>query len=887
MAFRWPLTGRNEELRIIAEALASDKTQGFVVAGPAGVGKTRLAAEAVAAATAEGWTSRRIACTATGQAVTLGAFARWVDDVSAPPLALVRQVFAALTATARGGRLLLFVDDVHLLDDLSAFVLHQLVLHEMATVVATVRTGEPAPDAVIALWKNGLLQRLELQPLSRNELDSLLRNVLNGSVRSDCTDRMWNLSRGNVLFLHHLVEHERESARLVSVRGEWRLVGEQSASPSLVELVELQMGAVPDELRDVLDLVALAEPVDRALLASLTNSQSIETAEERGLITVASKTGAVCVGHPLYGEVRLSRCSPLRLRRLRGRVAEAMATRETTDPLRLGLLWLESDLPPDPAILGPAADIAATRLDLGLAERLARTAVDADAGPVHLLQLAYILYLLEKGHEAQAILDSLDAPEVSGPGFVDEVVLRAGNLLFPLRNPEQSRVVIDDALRDCADERSSSLKTYRAIIQAMAGEPAATIETMVTVDRGYLDSLGRILGWSAETLALGDIGRARQAETCAAAGYRELDERPQESYDSSGLAEFHTSGLAEFHAFALLAAGHVDEAADVTEEWHRLYGDLPGVGRSMSLAAMGMTALGRGDLNAALRQLHDAVDGFAGYGEVCGLVYRFRILLTEAIARGGDTAAAVASLEATRRCRHPSYVYVESAYLLAQAWVAAVVGRLTDARELSGRAADFAQSHGQLAREVLCLQTAVQFGDVRGASRLIELAGLVDGPRVSLSGRYAHALAGNDGQGLEAVSLDFEAMGDLLAAADAAAQAASCYRLAGRRGIALTVAARAQLLAKNCGGAVSPALASARVALPFTRREHEIAQLVSNGMSNREIAQAMSVSVRTIEGHIYKASSKAGVTSRAELSALVEQFSTVKRAAGNSTSGRQ
>src|SRR6516162_4048270 len=110
-------------------------------------------------------------------------------------------------------------------------------------------------------------------------------------------------------------------------------------------------------------------------------------------------------------------------------------------------------------------------------------------------------------------------------------------------------------------------------------------------------------------------------------------------------------------------------------------------------------------------------------------------------------------------------MYVESAYLLAQAWVAAVVGRLTDARELSRRAADFARSHGQLAREVLCLQTAVQFGDVRGASRLIELAGLVDGPRVSLSGRYAHALAGNDGHGLEAVSLDFETMGDLLAAA--------------------------------------------------------------------------------------------------------------------------
>jgi DNA-binding CsgD family transcriptional regulator len=873
MAYLWPLTGRSEELRIVGEALASDERQGIVLAGLAGVGKTRLAAEAVAAATADRWKTRRIAGTATGRAVTLGAFARWVDDVTAPPLALVRQVFAALTAATGGRRLLLFVDDAHLLDDLSAFLLHQLVLQEMATVVATVRAGEPAPDAVTALWKNGLLQRLELQPLSRNEIDGLLRNVLDGHVHSDCAERMWTLSRGNVLFLYHLVEHERASARLISVRGEWRWVGERSASPSLVELVELQMGAVPDELRDVVDLVALAEPVDRTLLATLTNSQSIEAAEERRLITVTSKTGAVCVGHPLYAEIRLGRCSPLRLKRLRGRVAEAMARTEPTDPLRLGLLWLESDLPPDPAILCPAADIAATRLDLGLAERLARTAVDADAGPAQLLQLAYILYLLEKGHEAQAILDSLDAPESSGAGFVDEVVLRAGNLLFPLRNPEQSRSVIDNALRDCADERSSSLKTYRAIIQAMAAEPAAAIETMATVDLRAMDSLGRILGCATQTLALGDSGRLRQAETCAAAGYGELDERPQESYDSSGLGEFHTSGLAEFHAFALLAAGHVGEAADVTEKWHRLYGDLPGIGRSMSLAAMGMTALGRGDLSAALRQLHDAVDGFDGYGEVCGLVYRFRILLTEALARAGDTAAAVASLEATRRCRHPSYVYVESAYLLAQAWVAAALGRLTDARELSGRAADFARSHGQLAREVLCLQTAVQFGDVGGADRLTELADQVDGPRASLSGRHAHALARNDGQGLDEVSSDFEAMGDVLAAADAAAQAASCYRLAGRRGMALTAGARAHLLAKNCGGAVSPALASARVALPFTRREYEIAKLVSNGMSNREIAEVMCVSVRTIEGHVYQASCKAGVTSRAELSALVQQFS--------------
>jgi len=62
------------------------------------------------------------------------------------------------------------------------------------------------------------------------------------------------------------------------------------------------------------------------------------------------------------------------------------------------------------------------------------------------------------------------------------------------------------------------------------------------------------------------------------------------------------------------------------------------------------------------------------------------------------------------------------------------------------------------------------------------------------------------------------------------------------------------------------------VPLPFTRREHEIAKMLSNGLSNKDIATATSLSIRTVEGHIYQASAKAGVTTRSELSALVQQF---------------
>ena len=131
----------------------------------------------------------------------------------------MRKVFAGLTEGTAGERLLVLVDDAHLLDDLSALIVHQLVLQEVASVVATIRTGESTPDAVTALWKDGLLRRLELQPLSHNESADLLQSVLHGRVSSDCARRMWTLSRGNVLFLHHLVEHVVVTARVVVYAG--------------------------------------------------------------------------------------------------------------------------------------------------------------------------------------------------------------------------------------------------------------------------------------------------------------------------------------------------------------------------------------------------------------------------------------------------------------------------------------------------------------------------------------------------------------------------------------------------------------------------------------------------------------------------------------------
>jgi non-specific serine/threonine protein kinase len=51
----------------------------------------------------------------------------------------------------------------------------------------------------------------------------------------------------------------------------------------------------------------------------------------------------------------------------------------------------------------------------------------------------------------------------------------------------------------------------------------------------------------------------------------------------------------------------------------------------------------------------------------------------------------------------------------------------------------------------------------------------------------------------------------------------------------------------------------------LTSREREVARLVSQGKSNREIAEALVLSERTVENHISNILMKLGFTSRAQI----------------------
>ena len=118
LAATWPLVGREAELTRIAEAMGDEDCRGVVVSAGAGVGKSRLAREAHAAAQRSGALAVWAQATRSSATVPLGAFAGLIpDDVrSDDALELMRRSADALRTQAGGRKVVLGVDDAQLLD---------------------------------------------------------------------------------------------------------------------------------------------------------------------------------------------------------------------------------------------------------------------------------------------------------------------------------------------------------------------------------------------------------------------------------------------------------------------------------------------------------------------------------------------------------------------------------------------------------------------------------------------------------------------------------------------------------------------------------------------------------------------------------------------------
>lgn len=846
MEGQWPLTGRDEQLRRAASAIRPGAA-GIVVAGPAGVGKTRLAREALAVPGGRKATVVWAQGSRAARPLPLGAFAGVLDIPSGDAAVTIGRVLEQLE---RLQPLVLVVDDAHLLDEHSAIALHRVVVRRLAPALVTLRSGEPILDLVTSLWKDDHLPRVELAPLSLVETTGLVARVLEGPVDSASAHRLWNLTQGSPLFLRHLLDGEVSAGRFSASSGIWCWTSEPAISPELAGLLEREIGGLAAGVQDVVDLVALAEPVAVPTLSALTSPGDLEEAEARGLVRTDGLVGRLA--HPLYGEVRRAAMGAVRARRLRGQVAQTLSV--SPDPIPRAVLTLDSDLDPDPALFLEAAEAATRMYDLPLAERLARAAAGA-GHPVARLVHAEALSWLSRGEEAEALLSDL-AEHVPDAGIRAMAHLaRAGNLFFTMARPTEARRAL------AAAEATGAAPVHvagmsLALAAANADHAAVLARAPELLHDDLPDDLARILVASAVSAAAAATGQAALLDQAAEVGGLTGDRVP------TAIPGF---GLADMQVLGHRLAGTPDLGAVQARRMQSASADLPGPARLMGLVVAGHAAFGSGRVRDASVLLREAWAGLADSGHE--FRFRCRTLLATALAQAGQAGHAAPLLAGIVAEQHPAYRLFLPDDLLARAWGAAAEGSTTEALGHTVAAANLACETGAAAYEVLAWQTAVQLGDETAAQPRLEA--LVDVcPRARVACAHARAWAEKDGAALRDAADAWTRLGDLLAAGDAAAQAADVLRAQGRRGSALSAAAVAEKLAGR-SGARTPALALAVRPLPLTVREREIVTMAARGLSNKHIADRLTLSVRTVEGHLYRASRKLGVSERTVLADIL------------------
>ena len=201
-------------------------------------------------------------------------------------------------------------------------------------------------------------------------------------------------------------------------------------------------------------------------------------------------------------------------------------------------------------------------------------------------------------------------------------------------------------------------------------------------------------------------------------------------------------------------------------------------------------------------------------------------------------------------------------------------GHYSKARGVLMKAADAARATGHLASEGLLLTDVARLGGADAvATRLDGIAERCDGDLAAVRARLATSLATGDPDQLLKVTDELEALGAHLPAAEAAAAAADLWRCRGERCQATAASVRSGAIAEaHCEGARTFLLDTVRAATPLTDREREIATLAAAGEPSKEIAAALTLSVRTVDNHLQKAYAKLGIATRRELAAHLGHF---------------
>lgn len=808
---RTQLIGRSEVVDRVSAALLRPQPGAVLLTGDAGVGKTRLLHSIAEACASRGALVLHAVGLASQAATPMAAVADFVPpDLSGSPGRWSPR--HALAARSQARVTVVCVDDVGLIDGASADLLAQCGAEAHVSLVMTTRTDAPAAALVDRIAHRHPLTVERVRPLTRDDTIALAEQLLGARMDGISAEQLWRLSGGNPLYLRHLVEHARRSA-IMSQHGDVRQWHLGDASPAaLRDLVGGVLDTLDAEGTLALELVALGEPVPRDVLLSIVAAETVDELTSRGILGL-DRHAQTRVAHPLHREAVRANAGAIRSRRLLRMLAAAgRAHPPARQSLRTAHWRLQAGLEVPVAELRLAAQEALDRADPALAERFARAAAPDEP-------LAELCRALVAQNKVEEVESELGRPEHQARPDSCLTAVRALNLLWGLRRPEQAQAVLDS----CSPETSArpELRIAQAALSVFGSSPDIHTDLLDGPDPDC-----PILTAAAATLrayALTFAGRPQLAVDRFAAG----DLAAPTSWPTMSGAN------AACHLHALLMSGHLSEARDLGASYYD-------------------AALGQGD-HARLAAVCLERGVAAGW---CGDSVEAHHWLAEARALAG------------RRLPFPIQLYIDAEY----AATAAAIGQLGTANEAlalaarhmpaaaglndhlemarvrvlasGGRTATAAREAEPLVRRYLARRLTTNAAELlhylvrlrptrRTADRLREVTASCDGALLPLLADHADALVSRCPDALARVAERFADLGFI-----GLAEEASLASFIDGRGSAAT---------------------------SLTWREREVCELAADGVDNRGIAQHLGLSVRTVDNHLHRSYDKLAVSGRRQL----------------------
>lgn len=864
---RWPLVGRTNELAVLQQSIEDQR--GAVITGPVGVGKSTLAMAGVQYAREQGLAVTLVAGSEAARGCPFGAFASLLPHGTEVPTSgpesyaeTLRYYTRELVHEAGGRPLLVFVDDAHLLDDGSAMLVHQLSQTGAATVLACVlragRAGLPAADPMVVLWKDHQAERIALGALEDGAIEELLTTVLGGPVERATVRQVCERSLGDPVFLRELVAGALEAEVLREENGLWRLRGSLEPTPTLAELVNLRIGALSDAERHVLELTAMGEPLAQPTLDELTDAGAVEALEDKGLITsrMDGRRLQICLAHPVMGDVIRAGISPRRERALARALAESTGGRRQEDTLLLASLRLVGGGGSNELLLA-GAQAARDRRDIALSEKMARAAIDNGAGFEARYLAADAAHARGRHEQAEQELAALATDALTSSERARVALLRFDHA-FSLRGDADPSHI--DALLSVIDEPRwrDELVARRLVLCGLKQGPRAVLDLVNTPLLRSADAprtaLDPVVG-----RALSRAGRLHEAIGLLQTGSDRVLGHGAPAF-AEPRSPFGT------HALALIGLGWLSEADEVLMAAQGELATVPGAPEQAVVSfALGALRLEQGRVQGAFLHASSAAAMFIDLGLPVAARPAYA-LAASALALAGQPTKAAETLEELDALTLPPDMQDEVEVMQARAWTSAAASDVATARQHLEAAVEVGQETGDRLGTTRALHGLARMGRARQVADQLELlAAHVDGPFTEARLSYTLAAAAKDSSALEDAADAFEDVGAMLYAAEALGEAAVHYRRDGSTRDAAAAQHKAARLLARCEGAVTPFVQAIGARAQLTPAELDTALQAANGSTDKQIAELMHLSVRTVENRLHRAYQKLGLSHRREL----------------------